>query len=41
MTDDELPQRVMAWTLLHDFGTEAISDLLEKTPHPYTDRNGR
>ena len=34
LTDDELPQRVMAWTLLHDFGTEAVADLLEKTPTP-------
>ncbi len=34
LTDDELPRRVMAWTLLHDFGTEAIADLLEKTHTP-------
>lgn len=34
LTDAELPQRVMAWTLLHDFGTEAVADLLEKTHTP-------
>ena len=34
LKDDELPQRVMAWTLLHDFGTEAVIDLLEKTHTP-------
>lgn len=34
LTDDELPQRVMAWTLLHDFGTEAVADMLEKTHTP-------
>ena len=34
LTDDELPQRIMAWTLLHDFGTKAVIDLLEKTHTP-------
>ena len=34
LTDDEFPRRVMAWTLLHDFGTEAVADLLERTHTP-------
>ena len=36
LIDDELPNRVMAWTLLHDFGTDAVAELLEKanTPTP-------
>ena len=31
LTDDKLSRRIMAWTLLHDFGTDAIADLLRKT----------
>jgi hygromycin-B 7''-O-kinase len=31
LTDDELPRRMMAWTLLHDFGTDAVVELLGKT----------
>ena len=34
LTDDEFPSRVMAWTLLHDFGTDAVAELLEKTDAP-------
>ena len=34
LADDELPQRVMAWTLLHDFGTDAITWLLRKVEAP-------
>ncbi len=36
LTDEEFPRRVMAWTLLHDFGTDAVTELLEKrgTPTP-------
>ena len=36
LADDELPQRVMAWTLLHEFGTDTITGLLRKidTPTP-------
>ena len=41
LTDDELPQRIMAWTLLHDFGTEAVIDLLEKTHTPTPVEDGR
>ena len=28
LTDDTLPRRIMGWTLLHDFGTDAIDELL-------------
>ena len=31
LTDEEFPRRVMAWTLLHDFGSDAIAELIEKT----------
>ena len=31
LTDEEFPRRVMAWTLLHDFGSDAVSELVEKT----------
>lgn len=31
LTDEELPRRIMAWTLLHDFGSDAVSELIEKT----------
>ena len=34
LTDEELPRRVMAWTLLHDFGSDAITELIEKTNTP-------
>ena len=30
LTDEELPRRVMAWTLLHDFGSDAVTELIEK-----------
>ena len=29
LTDREFPRRVMAWTLLHDFGTDAVAELLK------------
>ncbi len=31
LSDDALPRRIMGWTLLHDFGTDAIAELLERT----------
>ena len=34
LTDEELPRRVMAWTLLHDFGSDAVTELIEKTNTP-------
>ena len=34
LTDEEFPHRVMAWTLLHDFGGDAVSELIEKTDTP-------
>ena len=30
LTDDELPRRMVAWTLLHDFGTNAVAEQIEK-----------
>ena len=30
LTDEELPRRVMEWTLLHDFGSDAVTELIEK-----------
>lgn len=32
--DEEFPRRVMAWTLLHDFGSDAVSELIKKTNTP-------
>ena len=29
LADDSLPRRIMAWTLLHDFGTDAVAHLFE------------
>ena len=34
LTDGELPRRMVAWTLLHDFGTNAVTEQLEKTDAP-------
>ena len=31
LSDEEWPQRVMAWTLLHDFGTDAVSELVDRS----------
>ena len=31
MSDQALPSRLIAWTLLHDFGTDAIAELLDRT----------
>ncbi len=31
LIDEEFPRRVMAWTLLHDFGSDAVAELIEKT----------
>ena len=34
LADQALPRRLIAWTLLHDFGTDAISELLQRTNTP-------
>ena len=34
LTDDEFPRRLLAWTLLHDFGTDAIARLLGRSNVP-------
>ena len=34
LADEEFPSRVMAWTLLHDFGSDAIAELIQKTSTP-------
>ena len=36
LSDEAFPRRVMGWTLLHDFGTDAIAELLDRanTPTP-------
>ena len=34
LADDTFPRRVMGWTLLHDFGTDAIAELLQRTNTP-------
>ena len=34
LSDESFPRRLMAWTLLHDFGTDAISELLDRTNIP-------
>ena len=34
LDDKVLRNRILAWTLLHDFGTEALEELLEKTQTP-------
>ena len=34
LADDTFPRRVMGWTLLHDFGTDAIAELLDRTNTP-------
>ena len=34
LTDDELPRRMVAWTLLHDFGTNAVTEQIERTDAP-------
>ena len=31
LADEEWPLRVMAWTLLHDFGTDAVSETLDRS----------
>ena len=34
LTDEAFPRRLMGWTLLHDFGTDAIAELLHRTNTP-------
>jgi len=34
LLDEALPRQVMGWTLLHDFGTDAIAELLDRTNAP-------
>ncbi len=34
LSDTSLPHRVITWTLLHDFGTDAIAELLDRTNTP-------
>ena len=34
LADQALPRRIIGWTLLHDFGTEAISEILQRTNTP-------
>ena len=34
LADDTFPRRIMGWTLLHDFGTDATAELLDKTNIP-------
>ena len=34
LSDESFPRRLMAWTLLHDFGTDAIAELLDRTNIP-------
>ena len=33
LADDTFPRRVMGWTLLHDFGTDAIAELCKGPTH--------
>ena len=34
LADESLPRRLIGWTLLHDFGTDAIAELLNRTNTP-------
>ncbi len=34
LSDESLPRRIIGWTLLHDFGTDAIAELLDRTNTP-------
>ena len=34
LSDEAFPRRVMGWTLLHDFGTDAVAELLDGTDTP-------
>ncbi len=34
LADEEFPRRVMAWTLLHDFGSDAATELIQKIGAP-------
>ncbi|MCY4652923.1 MAG: aminoglycoside phosphotransferase family protein [Dehalococcoidia bacterium] len=34
LADEDFPRRVMAWTLLHDFGSDAVAELVQKTNAP-------
>ena len=33
-SDTSLPRRIITWTLLHDFGTDAITELIQRTNTP-------
>ncbi len=34
LSDESFPRRIIGWTLLHDFGTDAIAELLDRTSTP-------
>ena len=34
LADETFPRRIMGWTLLHDFGTDAVAELLDRTNTP-------
>ena len=34
LADETFPRRIMGWTLLHDFGTDAVAELLDRTDTP-------
>ena len=34
LADESFPRRLVGWTLLHDFGTDAIAELLDRTNTP-------
>ena len=34
LADETFPRRIMGWTLLHDFGTDAVAELLHRTNTP-------
>ena len=41
LADETFPRRIMGWTLLHDFGTDAIAELLDRTNTPTPVENVR
>ena len=34
LADNTFPRRIMGWTLLHDFGTDAVAELFQRTNTP-------
>ena len=34
LADEAFPRRLVGWTLLHDFGTDAVAELLDRTDTP-------